>query len=68
MAEDEIRGNSVYQTEEPLPSPSPSPVEKPVAPLEKKPGLLAKYASPDFFFQFPHGQNFPTNWIIGSVA
>jgi len=62
--EDEIRGNSVYETEQP--SPTPSPVqEKPVtAQQEKKPGLLAKCVSPGFC-QFPHGQNNLTNNITG---
>lgn len=46
MADDEIRGNSVYQTEEP--SQTPSPTEKPAAALEKKPGFFAKYVSLPF--------------------
>ncbi|CAG8036432.1 unnamed protein product [Penicillium olsonii] len=36
---DEIRGNSVYQTE---PVETPSPVEKPHAPMQEKSGLMAK--------------------------
>jgi hypothetical protein len=44
--EDEIRGNSVYQTEQPFSTPSPVQ-EKPIAAqIEKKPGLMAKYISP----------------------
>ncbi|KAJ5926407.1 hypothetical protein N7516_008180 [Penicillium verrucosum] len=40
--QDEIRGNSVYQIEEPI-AETPSPVEKPVAvQQEKKSGLMAK--------------------------
>lgn len=43
--QDEIRGNSVYQVEEPV-TETPSPVEKPVAVKEQKSGLMAKLVSP----------------------
>lgn len=44
--QDEIRGNSVYEAEQPV-TEMPSPVEKPVAPKEqKKSGLMAKSVSP----------------------
>jgi hypothetical protein len=44
--QDEIRGNSVYEAEQPV-TETPSPVEKPVAPKEqKKSGLMAKSVSP----------------------
>jgi hypothetical protein len=44
--QDEIRGNSVYEPEQPVTETS-SPVEKPVAPKEqKKSGLMAKSVSP----------------------
>lgn len=44
--QDEIRGNSVYQAEEPV-TETPSPVEKPVAAKqEKKSGLMAKLVFP----------------------
>lgn len=43
--QDEIRGNSVYQVEEPVTETS-SPVEKPVAVKEQKSGLMAKLVSP----------------------
>jgi hypothetical protein len=57
--EDEIRGNSVYQTEQP--SQTPSPVEeKPIAAQQekKKPGLMAKCVSP-VFFDFHMGRTNP---------
>lgn len=49
--QDEIRGNSVYQVEEPV-AETPSPVEKPVAmKQEKKSSLMAKLVSP---YSIPH--------------
>lgn len=69
--QDEIRGNSVYQIEEPI-AETPSPVEKPVAvQQEKKSGLMAKLVSPYpilyVFHQRRTRQNTNTPHRIGRI-
>lgn len=55
--QDEIRGNSVYQAEQPV-TETPSPVEKPVAAKEqKKSGLIAKSVPPYLVLYVSHMQH-----------
>jgi hypothetical protein len=60
--EDEIRGNSVYETEQ-LPETLPPVEEKPIAAqLEKKPGLMAKCVF-SVFGGLPMGRTIPLTSI-----